>query len=116
MAALTVQNAARASNGVDLAGVAANVGGDTFVNSGQEVLVIKNGSGAGITLTVVTPATVDGLAVADLTASIGAGATRMIGPFPPGTYNDTLANGGIVSLTYSAVTSVAVAVVKVTPA
>jgi hypothetical protein len=75
------------------------------------VLVIKNGGGSGITLTVVTPVTVDGLAVADLTATIGAGETRMVGPFPPGTYSDASNN---VNLSYSAVTSVNVAVVKVT--
>lgn len=116
MAALTVQPAARSANGVDLAGVAAAGGGDSFTNSGQEVFVVKNGGGAPITVTVVTPATVDGLAVTDLTASVAAGATRMIGPFPPGIYNDTGAAGGIVSVTYSGVTTVTVAVVKVAPA
>lgn len=116
MAALTVATATRATNGLDLAGVAANAGGDSFVNTGQEVVVIKNGGGSPITLTIVTPVTVDGLAVADLTATIAAGATRMVGPFPPAWYNDTGLNGGNVSLTYSAVTSVTVAVTKVTPA
>lgn len=115
MAVLTVLNSARAGNGVDLAGAAAAGGGDSFVNTGSEVFVIKNGSGAPITATFVTPATVDGLAVADLTATIAAGATRMVGPFPPGVYNDTGAPGGSVSVTYSAATSVTVAVVKVTP-
>lgn len=113
MAVLTVSSAKRATNGLDLAGVAAAGGGDTFVNTGQEVLVIKNGSGAPITLTVATPVTVDGLAVTDLTATIGAGETRMVGPFPPGIYNDTGVAGGSVSLTYSGVTTLTVAVVKV---
>lgn len=110
MAVLTVQQATRSTNGIDLAGVAAAAGGDTFPNTGREVLIIKNGGGAPITLTVATPATVDGLAVADLTATIGAGATRMIGPFPPSVYS---ASDGSVALTYSAVTSVTVAAVKV---
>lgn len=112
MAALTVATSKRSTNGNDLAGVAASVGGDTFVNTGTELLVIKNGGGSGITLTVATPVTVDSLAVTDLTATIGAGETRMLGPFPPGIYNDTLAAGGIVSLSYSGVTSVTVAVIK----
>lgn len=112
MATLTVNPAKRSGNGVDLAGVAAAGGGDSFPNTGAEVLVIKNGGGSGITLTVVTPVTVDGLAVADLTATIAAGATAMVGPFPPGTYSD---GSGNVNLTYSAVTTVTVSVVKVTP-
>lgn len=115
MAVLTVANAVRSSNGVDLAGVAAAGGGDTFVNTGAEVVVIRNGGGSPITLTVATPVTVDGLAVTDLTASIAAGATRAIGPFPPGWYNDTAVSGGSVSLSYSGVTSVTVAVLKVVP-
>ena len=115
MAVLSVLNAVRSSNGISLAGVAAGAGGDTFVNNGQEIVVVTNGSGASITLTVVTPVTVDGLAVTDLTATIAAGATRAIGPFPPGWYNDTGVAGGSVSLTYSAVTTVTVAVVKVVP-
>lgn len=115
MAVLTVATAVRSSNGVDLAGVAAAGGGDTFVNNGQEVLVIRNAGGSPITLTVATPALIDGLAVSDLTASIGAGATRMVGPFPPAWYNDTGLAGGSVALTYSGVTSVTVAVVKVVP-
>ncbi|HEY0882253.1 MAG TPA: hypothetical protein VGD87_12010, partial [Archangium sp.] len=98
-----------------LAGVAANGGGDSFPNYGQEVVVIKNGGGSSITLTVTTPATVDGLAVADRTAVIAAGETRMVGPFPPGWYNDNQQPGGSVALGYSGVTSVTVAVVKVTP-
>ena len=115
MATLTVATAVRSTNGNNLAGVAAAGGGDVFPNTGQEILIIKNGGGSAVTLTVVTAATVDGLAVADLTASIGAGETRALGPFPPSIYNDTLVNGGNVSLTYSAVTSVTVAVLKVAP-
>jgi hypothetical protein len=96
MATLTVTPATRGTNGVNLAGVAAAGGGDVFPNTGAEVLVIKNGGGSGITLTVATPITMDapagGLAVADLTASIGAGETRMVGPFPPGIYNDGSGN------------------------
>lgn len=115
MAALTVQTASRSANGQSLAGVAAAGGGDTFVNTGQEILVVKNGGGAGITVTITTPATVDGLAVADLTATIAAGETRSIGPFPPSIYNDTGVNGGNVSVGYSSVTSVTVAVLKVSP-
>lgn len=113
MALLTTLTSKRAANGNDLAGAAAAGGGDTFTNTGQEIAVIKNGSGAPITVTFVTPATLDGLAVTDLTVSVGAGETRAVGPFPPGVYNDA---NGLVSMTYSGVTTLTVAILKVTPA
>lgn len=115
MAALAVATAIRGVGNV-LDGVAAGAGGDTFINSGQEIFVVKNGSGAGITVTFATPTTIDGLAVSNLDVSVGAGVTRSIGPFPSGWYNDTAQPGGIVSVSYSAVTTVTVAVLKVTPA
>lgn len=112
MAALTVQAVRRSSNGIDLAGAAASGGGDTFPTTGKECLVIKNGGGAGITLTVATPVTVDGLPVSELTATIGAGETRILGPFPPAWYSTDGNPGSNVALSYSSVTSVTVAVVQ----
>jgi hypothetical protein len=109
MAVLTVLDAKRATDGTDLAGAAAAGGGDSFANDGMTVLVIKNGGGSPITLTAVTTITIDGLAVTDLTCSIGAGATRAVGPFPTSYYSST------VSLTYSGVTSVTVQPLRVTP-
>lgn len=116
MALLTTLTAKRSANGVSLAGVAAGAAGDTFINNGQEVLVVTNGSGAPITVTIETEAALDGLSVTDLTATVAAGATQLIGPFPTAIYNDTLAPGGSVSVSYSSETSVTVAVVKVLPA
>lgn len=114
MAALTVQQSKRSGNGVDLAGVSAGGGGDTFATTGKELLVIKNGGGSPITLTVATPGTAgDGLAIADLTATIGAGESRLLGPFPPGLYAVDGQPGNNVALSYSGVTSVTVAVVRV---
>lgn len=113
MSLLTVESVGRSSSGTNLAGVAATAGGDTFINTGSEVLIIKNGDSSGMTLTVVTPVTVDGQAVPDETMAVAAGETRMVGPFPPGWFNDTLASGGVVSLTYSSVTSLTVKVVRV---
>ncbi len=113
MAALTVQQSKRSGNGVDLAGVAAAGGGDTFPTTGKEVVVITNGGGSPVTLTVATPGTVDSLAVADLTATIGAGETRLLGPFPPSIYATDGQPGSNVALSYSGVTSVTVAVVRV---
>ncbi len=115
MATHNVLQSRRASNGQDLAGVAAAGGGDVFPNTGKEIVVIKNGGGSGITLTVETKATLDGLAVTDLTATIAAGETRAVGPFPPSIYSVGGAAGGNAALSYSGVTSVTVAVVAVNP-
>lgn len=108
MALITVQEVGRA--GIAPSYVAAAGGGDTFANDGRTMLHIKNGGGGSITLTVVTQATVDGKAVADDAISVPNGAERMVGPFPPAIYNDVNQQ---VALTYSGVTSVTVAVVRV---
>ena len=107
MADLTPVSPARAASNFD--GVAAAAGGDQFVNTGSELLVIENGSGAQMTLTVTTTKQIDGEAVADKTVDIPAGERHLIGPFPPAIYND---NDNKVSLAYSSETSVTVAVAK----
>lgn len=112
MAALSIVNSTRVSPGVDLAGAAAAGGGDTFVNTGVELVVFKNASVGSITVTIATPGTVDGLAIADRTIAVGAGETRLVGPFPPGIYNDTFISGGVVAMTYSGVTTFTVTVIK----
>jgi uncharacterized Zn-binding protein involved in type VI secretion len=112
MALLTVAVAGR-NPGVDIAGVAAAGGGDTFPNTGQEQFIIKNGDASSHTVTFGIQQTVDGQAVANAAQTINAGQTQILGPFPVGTYNDTQ---GLVHVTYSAVTSVTVKVVKCPPA
>jgi hypothetical protein len=111
MATLTVQNIVRA--GLEPSYDAAAAGGDEFANTGDEFIHVKNGDGSSHTVTIETPATVDGLAVADRDVAIPAGEERMIGPFPGSTYND---GDGMVQLTYDGVTSVTLAVLKVTGA
>lgn len=77
-----------------------------FPNSGREVLHIKT-VGTACTVTVQTPGTVDGQAVADRTIALGTNAERFIGPFPVDVYNQA---DGQVYIDYSAVTAVTVAV------
>jgi hypothetical protein len=60
-----------------------------FTNTGTELLLIKNGSGAGITATIAIPKLIDGKAVASLTVSVAAGAEALVGPFPKEVYNQT---------------------------
>lgn len=107
MALLTTQQMTSGGVAITLAG--ASAGGDTAdVGNGRTFLWYRNASGAAITVTLVTPGTVDAdLLVADRTVSVPAAGDRMIGPLNPAVY------GPIVSITYSGVTSLTVAAVSV---
>lgn len=65
--------------------------GNTYYvdNNGKVILLTTNGAGAN-TLAVVTPNTVDGLAITDLSWSLTASKLYAGGPFPPQYYNDSL--------------------------
>ena len=58
-------------------------------NDGRVWLEAASTAGSATVITVETPGTVDGLAVADLTVSVPTNATRIIGPFPPAIYNQS---------------------------
>lgn len=109
MADLTVNSISRDS--ILLTTTAAAGGGDAFLNTGQEFILVENGGVGGITVTIATQATSDGLAIADRSFGVAAGATRLAGPFPTALYND---GEGKVQLTYTGVTSVGVWVGKFT--
>lgn len=107
MAVLTVQTITRAGLEETLAAAAA--GGDSFPNDGRVFLYARNGDVSDKTVTIATQKTVDGKAVADDAIVVTAAEERMIGPFPPGLYNDS---NGRVQVTYSAETSVTVAAIR----
>lgn len=91
--------------GTTITYAAASAGGDTLGHTTGGVLRVKNGDAAAKTVTVVTPGnTAYGQADPDIPVTVAAGAEVAIGPFPAG-----LAVDGVVSVTYSAVTSVTVA-------
>jgi hypothetical protein len=94
--------------GVSLGSAAAAGGGDKFLNTGNELLYIKNGGGSTITLTLDAQ-TVSGLTITDPTVSVAAGAEKIVGPFDPRYFCDA---NGYLNLSYSAVTSVTVAVIQ----
>lgn len=108
MALITVATAV--DTGIDIVG-AAVAASDTFANTGQEVVLINNGSGGSINVTITTPATVDGLAVEDRVVAVANGVTKAIGPFKTGVYNDSAT--GLVTVTCSATSSVTIKVIKV---
>lgn len=61
-----------------------------FSNDGTIILELKNTNGASRTVTVATPGTMDGLAIADSTATLGATTGDLIfKPFPPQIYNQS---------------------------
>ena len=78
MATLTTQQLAH--TGLLATYSAANGGGDQVLATDGTFLHVKNGSGAPITVTVDTPGTVDGLAIADPDTVIAAGTEQFIGP------------------------------------
>lgn len=106
MAALTTNTIDRSLQTDNTLMQAADAGDDTFVNSQVDLLAIKNGQGSPITVTIVTPNTVDGNAVSELQHSIPAGETLYLAAFRISTY------GNPVTIQYSSVTSVTVGVMK----
>lgn len=85
-------------------------GGDEFVPDLRTILHVKNGDGSSHSVTVVTPGTAFGEAIADDVVAIPAGEDRMIGPFDPSGFTGS---DGLAAVTYSAVTGVTVAVIRI---
>lgn len=104
---LAVQQVDR--DGLDPAYTAAVVDGHAVDNTDRPFVHVKNGSGASVDVTVPTPGSQDGQALADLTVSVPAGGERMIGPFPGRTFAQP---DGTVHVDLSAVTSVTLAALQ----
>lgn len=107
MAQLTVQK-------ISLTGITpvynvAAVGGDTFINNGRTFLHVKNGGVAAITATIDSKALSNYGTDVDIVISVPAGGEKTIGMFDTVRFDDNL---GISNITYSAVTSVTVAVIS----
>lgn len=85
---------------------AASGGGDTVAASDRTHVHVKNGSGSSITLTITTPGTVAGLAIADATITVPAGAERIVGPLTSALFGDPvqLAWSSATSVTFAALT------------
>lgn len=107
MAVLTVQHTT-GTTGLVPTFTAAAGGGDSFVNVGGAVLQVKNADSVSHTATITcqTACSLGGTSVHNIAIAVAAGATAMIGPFGFN-YNDA---AGSVQITYSAVTSMTVAV------
>jgi hypothetical protein len=91
--------------------VAAHGGGDSIAPNDNGVLVVKNGSGSTITVTMIVPGnTKYGIANPDPTFAVTAGNTAYIGTLPSDLANPST---GLVDFTYSGVTSLTVGGVQI---
>lgn len=70
-----------ATLGLTASYVTPDAAGVSFRNSGKQLVHVKNGSGASITVTVHIGRTVQGQTVASPTATVAAGADTFFGPF-----------------------------------
>lgn len=96
-----------AGTGLAPAYTAANVDGHAVLNRGEMFLHVKNGGAAPVNVTLVTPSTVRGRAVADDVVAVPAAGERMIGPFDPNLFDfGSGADANKMHVDFSAVTSV----------
>ena len=112
MATLTRQAKSRAGTTLTFASCAG--GGDVVDNTdGKTELIIVNGSGGALTVTVAAQVTTintpqGNYEMTNKAKSVGAGATVIMGPFEPGLFNNS---SGQLAITYSGVSSLTIAAV-----
>ncbi len=65
-----------------------NTNGNKIPNDGRVLLLLQNTSGSNTaTVTIATPQTVGGLAVADQAIALAVSQSKICGPYPPEIYN-----------------------------
>jgi hypothetical protein len=111
VAALTTQSLTRTGKILPDVLVAAGGSGDTFQPGDRTFLIVKNGSGGSITVTVTSERNCSEGVEHDTAATVPNGKTYFIGPFPPQRFADPVTN--VTSVAYSATTSVTVGVINV---
>jgi hypothetical protein len=111
MAVLAVQDVV--STGLNPTFGSAAGGGDSFPNDGQTMFRVKNGSAGSINVTFDSARECSYGFDHNIVADVAAGADMTFGPFPRMRFND--ANERVV-VSYSAVTSVTVAAIRMVPA
>lgn len=107
MATVSVQQISTA--GVAPTYSAASAGGDKVIPGASTFLHVKNSDTVAHDCIIATPATVDGLAVADRTVSVPNGGERMI--YVPSTFYQ--ASDGLAAISWSATTGMTFAALKV---
>lgn len=112
MAIIAAQLPTTGGVALTFAAATAGVGGDEYVNTGKQMLVVNNASGAPITVTFKAKKACNLGTLHDVVGSVAAGAIEYFSPVDGTFYNDP--DTGRVQVTYSAVTSVTVAVLAPT--
>ena len=83
---------------------------DTFANTGEEVLHIKNGSAAEVTVTVTSAQQCNQGFTHNLTVTLDAGVDKFVGPFPTNRFNNS---SGVCTFACSPITDVTAAILRV---
>ena len=87
------------------------VNGNTFANNGQTLAIIKNASAAAITATFTSVPDPYGRS-GDVTVNVPAAGEMVVGPFSQVLFNQASGNVGSVNCSFSAATSVTMALVS----
>ena len=83
--------------------------GDTFIPGAHTAVLVKNGSGAAVTVTIPTPAKVHDVEVAEISVSVPNGSERLISA--PASL--VAGANGQAAINYSAVAGVSIAVLEI---
>lgn len=108
--AVSAQHPSVAGTQLTYTAVTAGAGNGDMVRP-NAVLLVRNGSGSALTVTLITGGTVDGLAIADATVTVPAGADMAIGPFGAVYPQPSGVDVGQVYVEYSSATTITRAVV-----
>lgn len=82
--------------------------GNSFLNNGDELLLVNNASASAVTVTIVSVPDVYGR-TGDISLSVPANSSRVFGPFPTYLFNQP---DGTVNVNFSAGASVTAAVIS----
>lgn len=115
MATLTVFELSSSGRDPTADMVPCGAGGDEFVNTGKEFVLIHHATSFR-TVTFQTYPTYDGLALGSLIkVRLDELGFSIIGPFPPFIYNDAVTNGKV-QMTYDVTTATSVLIYRVSQA
>lgn len=89
---------------------AAAAAGDEFVPDGRTFVHVKNADGSAHNVTITTPGTAYGEAIADDVVAVPAGGERMFGPFDPAGF---AGSDGLAAVAYAATTGMTVGVFRI---
>lgn len=110
MATLTTQKAKIAGQAITMASAAG--GGDKVDAGDHTAILVTNGGGGSINVTVAVPGNTQfGQAEPDIVVAVAAGATKLIGPLPVAL--EDRATDRLIAVTYSGVSSVTVAAIEI---